>query len=142
MVAAPLTTGAALLLVLRDGPSYGIDLVRRVNAATRGRVRPALGTVHRSLQQLQRSGHVRRWDVVPGGRRGARARVYYELTSRGIAKADATATTLRTLVAPAARKPSPAKVRAMRKRLRSAADVSAFVVGLQDRLVKGHRGSR
>jgi len=139
-VAAALTTRAALLLALRQGPGYGLDLVRRVCGSSQSRARPALGSVHRTLQQLRRSGHLRRWSVVPGRSRGARARVYYELTLRGIAEADAIARVLRALVAPPAKKPSLAAARAMRNRLRSSADVSAFVMALRDRLETSRRG--
>ena len=138
---APLTTSSALLLALRQGPGYGLDLVRRVSRTTRGRVRLARGSVHRALQGLQRAGSVRCWTVVPGRKRGARARVYCELTLRGVAEADAQAAALRALVAPPLAKPSRAEARAMRERLQGSAEVSSFVVDLQDRLGKVRRNA-
>lgn len=136
---APLTTASAVLLALRGGPGYGLDLVRRVKA-TAG-VRLASGSVHRALRRLHRAGRVRRWTVVPGRRRGARARVYYELTARGIVRADAQAETLRAFLAPPVDKLAAREVAAMRRRLREAADVSAFVADLQGRLAKTRRNA-
>ncbi len=135
----PLTTEATLLLALRQGPGYGLELVRRVKTATGGRVRLAAGSVHRALRRLQRSGRARRWTVVPGRQRGARARVYYELTPRGLARAESDVATLRALASPSVEQPTVAEVAAMRGRLREAADASAFVSRLQ-RLRSAQRG--
>jgi DNA-binding PadR family transcriptional regulator len=81
---SPLTTRAALLLALRDGPGYGSDLIRRVAERTAGAIRLSAARVYPSLKALQRAKLVRASRVVPGGRRGARARTYYELTVGGI----------------------------------------------------------
>ena len=43
----------ALLLVLRDGPGYGRDLIRRIQRATAGRDRFAEGSVYPALRGLE-----------------------------------------------------------------------------------------
>ena len=85
----PVTTRAALLLALREGPGYGLALIRRVSRVTGGRVHPPEGSVYPALKELERDRLVRAWTVVPGRRRGARGRRYYELTLVGIRAAEA-----------------------------------------------------
>ena len=79
----------ALQLVLRDGPGYGRELVRRIQSATAGRERFAEGTIYPALRGLEAARLVRSWNVVPGRRRGGRARTYYELTERGVRASEA-----------------------------------------------------
>jgi len=83
-VEAPITTRAALLQALRDGPGYGRELIRRVQHMSEGRVRLSEGRVYPVLKALEEEGLVGASEVVPRGRRGARSRTYYDLTLRGV----------------------------------------------------------
>jgi DNA-binding PadR family transcriptional regulator len=78
------TTRGALLQALRQGPGYGLELIRRVANLTDGRVRLTEARVYPVLKALTRGGLVRTSRVVPRGRRGARSRTYYDLTPRGV----------------------------------------------------------
>jgi DNA-binding PadR family transcriptional regulator len=80
-----MTARTAVLQALRQGPGSGRLLMRRVEAATGGRVSLAPGTVYPALRALEQAGLVRRWTVVAGRVRGGRSRTYYELTWRGFA---------------------------------------------------------
>jgi len=88
-VEAPLTTRAALLLALRDGAGYGLDLIRRVSERSGGRLRLSAARVYPSLKALEREKLVRASVVAPGGRRGARSRTYYDLTLAGVRESTA-----------------------------------------------------
>jgi DNA-binding PadR family transcriptional regulator len=79
-----LSTKTALLLALREGPGFGLDLIRRLATRTRNRVRLAQARVYPALRALQKEGLVTAALVSPGGRRGARSRTYYDLTVRGV----------------------------------------------------------
>jgi DNA-binding PadR family transcriptional regulator len=79
-----ITARTALLMALREGPGYGREFVRRIQRATAGRVRLAEGSIYPALHKLEAKRLARRWKVVPGRRRGDRARTYYELTERGV----------------------------------------------------------
>jgi DNA-binding PadR family transcriptional regulator len=76
----------ALLLGLREGPGFGLELIARVKARTRERVSLNRGGTSIALRQLERQGVVRGW-IRPTGASG-RPRRYYELTSRGITEAE------------------------------------------------------
>jgi DNA-binding PadR family transcriptional regulator len=89
-------------------------------------VNPRPGTVYRAFESLLREGYVRRWTVVPGGRRGARARKYYELTPKGIAAAERQRGALAQLLGFPGPHQSVAQSHRMGERLRRAAEVSAF----------------
>jgi PadR family transcriptional regulator len=81
---APLTTRAALLLALRDGPGYGLDLIRRVSERSAGRVRLSAARVYPSLKKLEREKLVRATRGAPRALRGGRAPTYYDLTLEGV----------------------------------------------------------
>lgn len=129
-----LTTRAAILQALYDGPGYGSDLIERLRGRAPGMPRLGPGTAYPALRALEREGLTRSWKVVPGGRRGARARVYYELTVEGVVVAEAQRKALVALVAARITKPSAQELRRMRERLRSCAEVSAFVLNLRRRM--------
>lgn len=80
----PVTTRGALLQGLRDGPGYGLELIRRILRMTNGGVRLSESRVYPALKALEAEGLVRASRVAPGGRRGARSRTYYDLTLRGV----------------------------------------------------------
>jgi DNA-binding PadR family transcriptional regulator len=83
-----LTARTAILQALRQGPGYGRQLMRRVDAATGGRASLAPGSVYPALKALEKARMVRKWTVVAGRARGGRARTYYELTVVGIREAE------------------------------------------------------
>ena len=83
-MASPLSTRAALVLALRHGPGYGQELVKRVERLSGGALRISEPHAYLALKTLRARGLVERWDVVPGGARGARRRAYYGLTSPGL----------------------------------------------------------
>lgn len=81
--AKDLATGSYDLLmldVLREGPTYGYEIVRRVAKQSKHTIRWHLGTVYHVLHHLERQGLVTsHWKCV--GR--SRERKYYRLTTRG-----------------------------------------------------------
>jgi DNA-binding PadR family transcriptional regulator len=72
---------AALLLGLRDGPAYGLDLIGRLAHLSRGGVRLRQATVYPALTALERRGLARSWTRRVGV---GRPRSYFELTVRGV----------------------------------------------------------
>ena len=77
-----------VLAVLQRGPTHGLEIMRRLNAAGGGSLRLKEGTLYPALYRLEESGLVQaEWeDAEPGrreaGRRGPRRRIY-RLTSKG-----------------------------------------------------------
>ena len=115
----------ALLLVLREGPGYGRDLVRRVQVATAGQQRFAEGSIYPALRGLQTDRLVRSWKVVPGRRRGGRARTYYELTERGVGASEVQrASLLRLAASDAPPLPGPEDRERMGRRIALGAELS------------------
>ena len=94
---AVLTTRSALLQALRLRPGYGLEIIRRLESAG---LRLAEARTYPVLKQLEAEALVEPIRLAPGGRRGARTRVYYRLTPAGAAKADAERQLLLTLLAP------------------------------------------
>jgi DNA-binding PadR family transcriptional regulator len=132
-VEAVVSSKAALLLALRNGPGYGVDLVRRVRACTRDLVRLGRGNTYPTLRSLERAGLVRSWTIVPRERRGSRSRTYYELTIEGVVAAQAVCEAVSSLVKPASA-PVTDDPSVMLKRFRDCAAVSAFTLGLQEKM--------
>lgn len=93
-----LTARGALLLVLRQGPGYGREFVRRIRDASGGHARLAEASIYPALRRLEGEGLLRSWRMVPGRQRGGRSRTYYELTLRGLRTANASAVGLQALV--------------------------------------------
>ena len=77
-------TAVALVQALRDGPGYGRELIRRVASLTEGELRLSPGRVYPALKSLAAARLISRRRVSAGGARGARSRICYELTERGI----------------------------------------------------------
>ncbi len=125
---ALLATRAALLLALRRGPGYGQELVRRVARLSGGRLRIPAPHAYLALKALLARGFLERWEVVPGGARGARRRAYYGLTPQGVEAACAErATLLRLAGSEEARPlPHPAQRRRMSQRLLDGSALNAF----------------
>ena len=121
----PLTTRAALLQVLRPAPGYGSALIRRFERAAAGRVRLAPGRVYPVLKELEAEGLVKAVRLAPKGRRGGRARIYYELTPKGLAVSTMDASILLSLLSPPSALPATEKDRErMAERLLEAEDLS------------------
>jgi len=133
----PLTTRAALLLALRSGPGYGLDLIGRVERMTSGRVALRQGAVYPALNALARQGFLKRWTVVPGRRRGGRSRTYCDLTGEGSARAESHRRTLLACAILAVPRVDQGEIRRMRQRLRRGAELSLFAIDLRGR---GNRG--
>ena len=130
----PLTTRAALLLALQSAPGYGLELIGRVKSLMGGTASSALGSVYPALGHLVRDHLVVSRKVVPGGRRGGRSRIYYDLTPRG----EEAAAELRSLLLEALRRSAvaptkPDDLRKMRERLREGARLSEFGLHLRRR---------
>ncbi len=87
--------------------------------------------MYRAFGSLVRRGYVRSWTVVPGGRRGARARKYYELTPRGIAVAERQRAAIAHLLGFPVPLHSTVEAARMGARLRRVAEVSALTFKLQ-----------
>jgi DNA-binding PadR family transcriptional regulator len=130
-----LTMRGALLQALLEGPGYGVTLAGRIDQATLGQVRLGEGNLYSVLRSLAGATLVRSWPVTPGGHRGARTRLYYELTGRGIEVATAQRTALAGLVGARASAPTTDPALAA-QRLRRCAELSADVLSLRDRLRK------
>jgi len=130
-VTGPLTTRAALLQVLRPAPGYGSDLIRRFERASAGRVRLAPGRVYPVLKELQAEGLVKAVRLAPRGRRGGRARIYYDLTPKGLAASTMDRSVLFALLSPSSGLPASEKERErMAERLLEAEELSEFGAAL------------
>jgi DNA-binding PadR family transcriptional regulator len=135
------TTRTALLQVLREGPGYGRDLVRRIREASAGRLRFAEGSIYPALRRLEAARLVRSWGVVPGRRRGGRARTYYELTERGVRASEADRVALLRLAVPdSPRLPGPDECRRMLERIELGAELSETAGQLSLRGPRSRRG--
>lgn len=74
------STAMLILGVLKQGASYGYDIVRKMNEQAEGIFAWQEGTVYPVLHKLEQKGLVRsRWQEGPTGRR----RKYYSLTIDG-----------------------------------------------------------
>lgn len=130
-VTGPLTTRAALLQVLRQAPGYGFDLIRRFERATAGRVHLAPARVYPVLKELQAEGLVKAVRLAPKGRRGGRARIYYQLTPKGLGVSTTERGILVALVSPPRVLPATSKERTrMAERLLEAEELSEFGAAL------------
>lgn len=74
------STAMLILGVLKNGASYGYDIVRQINENAGGSFTWQEGTVYPVLHKLEQKGLVQcRWQEGPTGRR----RKYYSLTVSG-----------------------------------------------------------
>jgi DNA-binding PadR family transcriptional regulator len=99
-MSAVMTTRSALLQALRLRPGYGLELIRRLQAAG---IRLAEARAYPVLKEMEAERLVESLLLTRAGRRGARTRIYYRLTAAGAAAADKERQVLMTLLAP----PSP-----------------------------------
>jgi DNA-binding PadR family transcriptional regulator len=65
------------LLMLRDGPVYGLKLADRIEEASKGHFRVSYGTIYPFLRRTEKAGLIRSTND------GTSRRVYYELTPNG-----------------------------------------------------------
>ena len=86
-----LDTTTALLQALLEGDSFGLEIIERVNSATKGKIKLHQGRVYPALRQLENDGLLEGYWGDPMPERGGRPRRYYSLTAEGrrVAKADA-----------------------------------------------------
>jgi DNA-binding PadR family transcriptional regulator len=132
------TARTALLQVLREGPGYGRELVLRINRTSAGRLRFAEGSIYPALRHLEAARLVRSWGVVPGRRRGGRARTYYELTERGARASEADRVALLRLAVPDSPSlPGPDECRRMLERIELGAELSEAAASLRPRSRRG-----
>ena len=135
------TARTALLQVLREGPGFGREFVRRISRASAGRLRFAEGSIYPALRHLEAARLVRSWGVVPGRRRGGRARTYYELTDRGVRASEADrAALLRLAVPESPRLPGPDECRRMLERIELGAELSETAGQLSLQAPRSRRG--
>jgi PadR family transcriptional regulator PadR len=74
------STSLLILGVLKAAPSYGYDIVRRINQEADGIFAWREGTIYPLLHKLERQGLIRsRWQEADGSKR----RKYYALTPAG-----------------------------------------------------------
>jgi DNA-binding PadR family transcriptional regulator len=132
---------SALLLALRDGPGYGRELVRRIQSATAHSARLAEASIYPALRALKSERLVHSWEVVPGRRRGGRARTYYELTERGARAAHALREDLLRLAGGLSGPPGPEVRERMRRRIEMGAELSEEALALAIRK-RGQRRER
>lgn len=129
----PVTTRAALLQALRDGPGYGRELIGRVARLTGGRLRLSEARVYLALKALEKAGLAKASRVAPGGRRGARARTYYDLTLRGVDASAGERAVLAALVARErrGRRPGDRELARMARRVLEAEELSELGASLR-----------
>ena len=84
------STSLLLLAALQDGPSYGYQLVERINAQAQGLLTWQEGTIYPVLHRLEKQKLIAsQWKPVAKG--AARKRKYYALTAKGKASLSAAA---------------------------------------------------
>jgi DNA-binding PadR family transcriptional regulator len=138
-----ITSRTAILQALRQGPGYGRQLMRRVDAVTGGRASLAPGSVYPTLKALEKARLVRKWTVIAGRARGGRARAYYELTVVGIREAEVEAAALAgiALTGRPPRQVSAVERSLLRERAERVAALFDFATEARDSLVRARRGA-
>jgi DNA-binding PadR family transcriptional regulator len=125
-----LHTGTALLVELLRGPGYGLDLIERVQTRSGGKIRLRQGAVYPILRDFTRRKLVRTWSVVTPG--SGRPRTYYDLTTEGLATAQAHRDAIAGFAETTAfRRPSPRTLAKMRARLFQCGEVSEAAAWLR-----------
>ena len=71
------------LLALAEEPTWGLELLERMDARSRGRVRPNAGTLYRVLARLVDAGLVEPAGSEPGPEGGGAPRKIYAVTGLG-----------------------------------------------------------
>lgn len=82
-------TASQVLQVLRAGPSYGLEIIERVQKSCGGTILfPS--TVYPLLRELEEQGYLESYEGDPLPERGDRPRRYYKLTEAGLRAAGGT----------------------------------------------------
>jgi len=136
-----ITSRTAILQALRQGPGYGRQLMRRVDAVTGGRASLAPGSVYPTLKALEKARLVRKWTVIAGRARGGRSRTYYELTLTGIREAEVDAAALAgiALIDRPPRQVSAVERSLLRERAERVAALFDFATEARDSLARARR---
>ncbi|MCE4612158.1 MAG: PadR family transcriptional regulator [Desulfurococcales archaeon] len=71
-----------ILRILAEKPRHGYEIIKRIEEVTRGRWRPAAGTLYPLLEQMVREGLIEVERVESEGVKGGK-RVIYALTGKG-----------------------------------------------------------
>ncbi len=79
----PVTAKAALLHALVDGDGYGLELIERLKARTRGKLEFRQGSIYPALRDLEREKLVTSYETAAAAERGGRPRIYYRITALG-----------------------------------------------------------
>jgi PadR family transcriptional regulator PadR len=79
----PVTAKAALLHALIEGDGYGLELIERLKARTRGKLAFRQGSIYPALRDLEREKLVTSYEAAPAPERGGRPRIYYKITAQG-----------------------------------------------------------
>jgi PadR family transcriptional regulator PadR len=75
------STKPLLLSVLKNGESYGYQIIKRMKLLSEGRLGWSFGMLYPVLHRLEKDGFVQsRWKAAEGGR----LRKYYRLTPAGL----------------------------------------------------------
>lgn len=75
------STGLLILGILTRSPSYGYQIVKRINDEAEGIFAWQEGTVYPVLHKMEKDGSIRsQWEVAENGRK----RKYYYITEKGI----------------------------------------------------------
>jgi PadR family transcriptional regulator PadR len=97
----PISARTAILMSLRGGRGFGLEIIERVRDRTHGKIILNEGSVYPALKALERDGFLRSFDGEPMPERGGRPRRYYELTGEGRRVAREQRTALLNLLQPA-----------------------------------------
>jgi PadR family transcriptional regulator PadR len=79
----PVTPKTALLQALLKGDSYGLELIDRVKASTKGKVVIRQATIYPALREMEADGLLKSYEGEPLPERGGRPRRYYKITAQG-----------------------------------------------------------
>jgi len=74
-----------ILRILAEGPMHGYEIMKMIERVTKGRWRPAAGTLYPLLEQLRDEGLIDVERIENSGVRGGR-KVVYRLTDKGWGK--------------------------------------------------------
>ncbi len=118
-----------LLLLLSEGPEFGLDLISRAEERSRGRIRLNRGGTYLALRELERLGLVRAWMRLTGA--SGRPRRYYELTPRGIAEVEKTRNLLERLLGGRRAGIAASERRRMAERLERSSQLSASALRIR-----------
>jgi PadR family transcriptional regulator PadR len=77
----------AILQVLISGEAFGIEIGKRIEERTKGKLSFPQGTIYPLLRKLEREGLLKSREGEPLPERGGRPKIFYKLTAKGAAAA-------------------------------------------------------